>query len=181
MNFPSLWPRTILAAGLALTALGPIACGGADDRPSFGAIDSTPAAATQVSGEALSGVAAAGGGDAAMSSLAATEPVEAITVVVTDNAFGPAEFRVRAGELVAVTVENRGQAIHDWRVRGLAAADGKDAGSRLLMAGQSQSFTLTIDRPGDFTVYCEVHPVDMRAKLSVVSGQAGATTLTADR
>jgi len=180
MNFPSLWPRTILAAGLALTALGPIACGGADDRPSFGAIDSTPAA-TQVAGGALNSVAAAGGADAAPSPLAGTEPVEAITVVVTDNAFGPAEFRVRAGELVAVTVENRGQAIHDWRVRGLAAADGKDAGSRLLMAGQSQSFTLTIDRPGDYTVYCEVHPVDMRAKLSAVTGQAGATTLTADR
>jgi plastocyanin len=89
-------------------------------------------------------------------------------VVATDNAFAPSAFRVRAGQPFSVTLENRGQALHDWRVRGLPAADGTDAGTRLLSAGQSQTITLTIDRPGDFPVYCEVHPVDMRGTLTVL-------------
>jgi plastocyanin len=98
------------------------------------------------------------------------DPVTAVAIVATDNAFAPAEFAVRAGQPFTVTLENRGQAIHDWRVRGQTGADGRDAGTRLLSPGQSQAITLTIDRPGDFAVYCEVHPVDMRGKLTVVSG-----------
>jgi plastocyanin len=170
MNVSSQIRRALLGAAPALAALTLMACGGDGDHARSGAAARAPAA-TQV----------VGGADAAAAPLARAETMEAITVVATDNAFAPAAFRVRAGQPFTVTLENQGQAAHDWRVRGLPAADGRDAGSRLLTAGQSQSFTLAIDRPGDFDLYCEVHPVGMRGTLSVVDGQPGATALTADR
>ena len=180
MSVSLLLRRALLAAGLALTALAPMACGGEGDRPSFAAVDSTPAP-DRVAGGALSGAGTGGAALIASPPPAQTEPVEAITIVATDNAFGPAAFRIRAGQPFTVTLENRGRAAHDWRVRGLAAADGRDAGSRLLTPGQSEAVTLAVDRPGDFTLYCEIHPADMRGTLSVVPDQSGATTLTADR
>ncbi len=87
--------------------------------------------------------------------------------MATDNVFRPSEFAVRAGEEFSVTVENQGQALHDWRVRGVIGADGRDTGTRLLAAGQSQTITLTIAQPGEYAVYCEVHPVEMRGRLVV--------------
>jgi plastocyanin len=142
------------------------ACGTSND-------DNSASTSTATAGPtAHAGSGALGGAVAAISPTSAArsargEPVSAITVVATDNLFTPAEFSVRAGQPFAVTLENRGQAAHDWRVRGLPDAAGRDVGTRLLAAGQSETVTLTIDRSGEYPLYCEVHPIDMRGKLTV--------------
>jgi plastocyanin len=149
---------------LVLLFLG--ACGDGASR------EAAPAPTTAGTPAARSG-GMLGGASAALSQTptparpAAGEPVSAITIVATDNAFAPSEFRVRAGVPFALTLENRGQAVHDWRVRGLADDQGRDAGTRLLSPGQSETVTLTIERAGEYALYCEVHAVDMRGKLTV--------------
>ena len=157
--------RSVALALLALVLL--TACG--DDA----ADEAAPSSMTTSTATARAGGSALGGASAALSqtptpSRSTTgEPVSALTIVATDNAFMPAAFRVRAGEPFTVTLENRGQALHDWRVRGLPDDQGRDAGTRLLSAGQSQTVTLTIERAGEYALYCEVHAVDMRGTLTV--------------
>lgn len=94
-------------------------------------------------------------------------PVSAVTIVATDNAYAPPLFRIRAGQPVEVTLENSGQALHDWRIRDVKNAEGKDSGTRLLQSGQTETITIAIEQAGDYTFYCEVHPVDMRGTLVV--------------
>jgi plastocyanin len=146
------------------------ACGGSSAEGSKGA---PPPSAIQQSAAtgapSLSGASAAGGWMTPSPTPAAiaAEPVSAITMIATDNAYVPPSFRVRAGEEVRLTLENRGQAIHDWRILNLKNAAGKDTGTSLLPAGGSETFTFTVEKPGEYTFYCEVHPVDMRGKLTV--------------
>jgi plastocyanin len=166
---PRLAGRAWAGALALLTLLAVAACGDSTDG------DTTSKAPPAASPAAHTGSGALGGASAAISpapSAAITrtessEPVSAITIAATDNVFTPAEFHVRAGYPFTVTLENRGQAAHDWRVRGLADDTGRDVGTRLLTAGQSETVTLTIDRPGEYALYCEVHPIDMRGKLTV--------------
>lgn len=144
------------------------ACGDANqDGDAQGATG--PTAAATRSGSALGDAAAAISQTPTAAAADSTnpEPVSSLTVVATDNVFTPADIRVRAGQPFTMTFENRGMAVHDWRVRNLPDAEGRDAGTRLLPPGQSQTITLTIDRPGEFSLYCEVHPVDMRGRLVV--------------
>jgi plastocyanin len=164
--------RERLAAGLALpivlTLLALLAaCGDSSAEEAKGA---PPPAATQQAATgtpSLSGAAATSGRATPSPAPAAAEPVSAITVVATDNVYAPAAFRVRAGEEVALTLENRGQILHDWRILNLKRADGKDAGTALLTPGQSETITFTIPQAGEYTFYCEVHPVEMRGRLTV--------------
>ena len=45
--------------------------------------------------------------------------------------------------------------------------DGKDITTMLLPAGQSQTITFTIAQTGTFNYTCDVHPTEMRGKLTV--------------
>lgn len=171
---PSRHPIAVLAvSGLAaLLLVCTTACGSDDKVPAATAPTVAPVAATQqdtarpisgsASGAALSGVVAA-----PAPAETPAEPVSAITILATDNAYDPSRFVIRAGEEVSVTVDNRGQAIHDWRIRGVTDATGKDAGTRLLYAGEQETITITVEQPGEYAFYCEVHAVDMRGQLIV--------------
>lgn len=166
-------PRGVrwLAMPALLAACVVAACGGdtAATRAKPGRPPSSTAAAqTQAAERSLSGASAGAATPAAMATRTAdTEPVSALTIVASDNIYAPAEFRVRAGQEFRVTLENRGMAVHDWRVRGVPDAEGKDTGTRLLAPGQSETTALTLDRAGEYAFYCEVHPVEMRGTLRV--------------
>jgi plastocyanin len=162
-------PGVRLAVSAVIAAAILVACGG-DGAPRASAPTAAPSPA---SAERPAGGSASG---AALSSAASypavstppavpAEPVSAITIVATDNAYSPADVRIRAGEEVEVTVENRGQAIHDWRIRGVTNDGGKDTGTRLLRTGEQQTIAITLAQPGEYTLYCEVHPVEMRGRL----------------
>lgn len=160
-----------LAVSAVIAAAFLVACGGSDTpRASAPTAVPSPASVERPAGGSVAGAAlssAASYPAAPTPPTVPAEPVSAITIVATDNAYAPSDFHIRAGEEVEVTVENRGLAIHDWRIRGVTDANGKDAGTRLLKTGEQQTITITLADPGEYTLYCEVHPVEMRGRLLV--------------
>ena len=88
-------------------------------------------------------------------------------IVGTDNKFNPADITVKANEEAVVTFDNKGAAVHNWHVLNVKSTDGKDVTTQLLPGGQREVIRFTIDRPGTYDVQCDVHPVDMRGKLTV--------------
>lgn len=95
-------------------------------------------------------------------------PAGAIVIVATDNKFDKTELTVRANQPVTLTLQNRGQAIHNWHVLNVKDKDGKEITTKLLSGGQSETITFTIAQTGTFDYQCDVHPTEMRGKLTVV-------------
>ena len=164
------WALLGLSASLILLAT---ACGGSDAKvpaavaPTAATEGAAQSTATRPIDGAASGVALSGAVSTPTRAETPDEPVSEITILATDNAYDPSHFQIRAGEEVSVTVENRGQAIHDWRIRGVTNAGGKDTGTRLLYAGEQETITVQVDQAGEYAFYCEVHAVDMRGTLVV--------------
>ena len=101
-----------------------------------------------------------GGGHMATGANTSSAPVSvgsaAQSVAIRDFAFGPGNLQVPVG--ATVTFTNYDAAPHS-----ATAKDGSwDTGS--LNRGESK--TITFDKPGDYTYYCEVHP-SMVARLQV--------------
>jgi plastocyanin len=153
-----LFAGAVLVAALLL--LG--GCGGGDDTPSPPAPD--PGGATAVPSGTTSGTTTA----TAAADTAAVAPISGrVTVVAKDNFYEPSALVVRTGEPVTLTLRNEGAAIHDWKVLRAKDAEGKDIGTKLLPNGQSETITFTLVTTGTFDFYCEVHPVEMRGRLTV--------------
>lgn len=111
-----------------------------------------------------------GEGQAAENAAAVTSPTE----IATDNKFSQTAITVPAGQQVTLTFENRGQAVHNWRAKGVSGADGKEIKTQLLAGGKSETLTFTIAAPGTYDFDCEVHPTEMKGTLAVVNAPAGA-------
>lgn len=93
--------------------------------------------------------------------------VTSVTMVTTDNKFASTAIAVPANQEVTLTLENRGQALHNWRLKGIQGADGREVKTQLLAAGKSETITFTITTPGRYEFDCEVHPVEMKGTLTV--------------
>jgi plastocyanin len=98
---------------------------------------------------------------------ASADPAMWLTEVSTDNAFSQPSLSVPAGADIWLTLQNDGQALHNWRVLGAKQPDGSDIGTKLLSAGQNHTIGFVISEPGTYTFLCDVHPVDMRGTLIV--------------
>jgi nitrite reductase (NO-forming) len=73
----------------------------------------------------------------------------AVEIEANDFAFKPAEISLRAGEVVNLTVVNRGTTVHDLVVPA--------AGIWLVVpAGRSVTTGFRADRPGEYEFYCSV-------------------------
>ncbi len=94
-------------------------------------------------------------------------PAGTIVIVATDNKFDKTELTVQANQPVTLTLENRGQAIHNWHALNVKDKDGKEIATNLLTGGQSQTITFVITQTGTFDYQCDVHPTEMRGKLTV--------------
>ncbi len=94
-------------------------------------------------------------------------PAGTIVIVATDNKFDKTELTVQANQPVTLTLENRGQAVHNWHVLNVKDKDGKEIATNLLTGGQSQTITFVITQTGTFDYQCDVHPTEMRGKLTV--------------
>ncbi len=133
----------LLRAGLllipAIVVVGAVACGGDDDKKT-----------TTTSGGATGG-----------------EAVSSVTVVGTDNAFNPANLTVKAGQEVTVTLDNKGEAVHNWHVLNVKSKDGKDIATTLIGGGKQETIKFTIDKAGSYDLQCDVHPADMKGKITV--------------
>ena len=84
---------------------------------------------------------------------------QAVTLNLGDNFFGTKELTVPAGVPITVTINNQGQALHNWDVAGVVK-------SPFVQHGQSQTVTFTA-APGTYTFQCDVHPKEMTGVLVV--------------
>jgi plastocyanin len=91
----------------------------------------------------------------------------ALVVRMLDNTFEPKDLTARAGQTLTVTVENKGTAMHNWRVASAKGADGRAIQTELLPGGKSQSVTFTLSQAGTYELICDIHPAEMRGRLTV--------------
>lgn len=115
----------------------------------------------------VSEAAAGASAGAAASSGGGSAGPGTITAIATDNKFAPTQFNARAGEQTSLTLENQGSAIHNLHVQNVTGANGQPITTKLLPGGQSETIQFTITQPGTYNVICDVHPVEMTAKLTV--------------
>lgn len=90
-----------------------------------------------------------------------------ITIIARDNVFDKRELTIQVNQSVALTLVNQGSAIHNWEVINQKDKDGNPIKTELLTGGRSETIVFTIDKTGTFDYYCQVHPVEMRGKLTV--------------
>ena len=158
---------TVLSILLSVAA---VACGGSNDQAATGTatvLATSPAiVATASAVPTLGATAAAATATAAAGS--AQSPVTTLAMVARDNSFEPRAFAIQRGRKVTLTLRNSGQALHDFQVLKATNPDGTTIKTRLLEANQNQTIEFQIDTAGDFEFYCEVHPVDMRGRLTVL-------------
>lgn len=161
-----LLPVASLAAVLLLAA-----CGAGETERNTSVRNSGPGVTVTVPPTtALSTATPAGasavttGGSSAALAASATQR---ITIIAKDNFFDPKDLTIPANQLVAVTLKNEGTAIHNWQILNVTDKDGKTVKTKLISGGQSDTVVFTMSRTGTFDFYCEVHPVEMRGKITV--------------
>ena len=105
------------------------------------------------------------------------------TVNATDNKFDLTTMAIPAGVPVTVTLNNKGQAIHNWELidssgKVVNDASGKPISMPLTSPGTSNSITFTLSTPGQYTFRCQVHPTEMIGDFFVVgaTGSAGGAS-----
>lgn len=121
-------------------------------RPNFTPISSATVAPSRTP--------SAAGGNAAAAA-------QQISVTARDNVFDPRDVTVQAGSSAALTLRNAGSAAHNWHVPSVKSTDGSDIKTDLIVGGQSTVIVFTIDRAGSYDLLCDVHPVEMRGRLTV--------------
>lgn len=140
MRSRSLLLRAGMLLAPAILVVGAVACGGDDDKKTSSA-----------SGGATGGGAA----------------VSTATIVAMDNVFNPTDLTVKAGQEVTLTLDNKGQAVHNWHVLNVKGKDGKDVTTTLLNGGKQETIKFTFDKAGTFDLQCDVHPAEMKGKITV--------------
>ena len=139
----------ILPAALLLLGVA-AACGGGDDDDTNGARPTaTPAEANDDNGN--------GGGVG-----------EPITIKLKDNFFEPKDITVPVNTTVAITVENKGVAIHNLHVLS-KDVEGKDYTSDAIVnPGASSTFEVKFSQTGVFDFQCDYHLPEMVGTITVV-------------
>ena len=94
-------------------------------------------------------------------------PQTAATITSTDNKFDITKLTVPANQPVTVTLQNKGQALHNWHVLNVKDAAGTDIATQLLPGGQSETLTFTVAAPGSYDFQCDTHPAEMKGTLTV--------------
>lgn len=114
-----------------------------------------------------SGTTASAAKEAPSAKTASTDAGATITITSLDNKWDQPGLTAHAGHETRLTLENKGQAIHNLRVAGVKGTDGKDITTQLLAAGKSETITFVIEKPGVYEFTCDVHPVEMKGKITV--------------
>ena len=109
------------------------------------------------------------------SAVAAIPPPGPLTEVATDNRFSVREFTILANAQYTLNLTNQGTALHNWAVKGVTGADGREIKTSLLQGGASESINFTIAQPGSYDFICDVHPVEMVGKLTVATEGTAAS------
>ena len=95
------------------------------------------------------------------------------TETTTDNKFSTTAITINHGDKVTLTVDNKGQAIHNWDVLdpsgggSLKSVDGSPIKTDFVNPNDSKSVTFQVDTPGTYNFQCDVHPTEMKGTLTV--------------
>lgn len=143
-------------AGGGGVASGSPAASGTPSPPNSTA--ATPAPGSAPSGAQTNQPAGGGGGGV---------PNTTLTENMTDNKFSATTLSVPAGKPVQLTASNKGSAVHNFHVLNVKDDGGKDIKGDLLAAGKSQTLNFSISKPGTYDFQCDVHPTEMKGKLTV--------------
>jgi plastocyanin len=103
---------------------------------------------------------------------AALAPPGPLNETATDNKFGETTWTVVAGQQYTLNFTNAGTALHNWHLKGVPGADGKDVQTKLTPGGGSETVNFTVPQPGDYQFICDVHPAEMVGTLTAVAGGA---------
>jgi plastocyanin len=101
------------------------------------------------------------------SGLQASPSGNAFVLIATDNKFTPASYNVRANTTYSITMTNKGEALHNWRINDSKTEDGKDIAINLIEGGKSGSTTFMLSKQGTYHFICDVHPDEMKGSLTV--------------
>ncbi|SRR5712692_7751614 len=85
----------------------------------------------------------------------------------TDNVFKPDAYTVDLGQPYTLTMENKGDAIHNWHILDLKRVSGKEIETALTDPHKSASVSFTIARAGVYHFQCDVHPDTMKGTITV--------------
>jgi len=112
--------------------------------------------------------AAPAGGGAAPGGAAAPGTLE---VSLTDDKIDKSTLSAQAGKPVTVKVTNNGQSKHNLDFLtakgGTSLAKGAGDDSTFLNAGESETLTFTVDKPGTYYYQCDLHPDQMFGTFTV--------------
>jgi plastocyanin len=103
----------------------------------------------------------------ASSGTPAVAPPGALTVTARDNKFEPVELSTKSGGETTLFFQNKGSAIHNFRVPDAKSTDGKEIGTDLLGGGKSATIAFVIDKAGTYNYQCDTHPAEMRGRITV--------------
>jgi plastocyanin len=153
----------VLAALPALAAflLASAACGG---NKSNGNANANTAQGTQPAG---STAAPAGPVTVAQVAPAPSAGAEQVTLTATDNKYSQTKLTAKAGQQVALTLDNKGQATHNWHLLNVKDTSGNDLKLPLLDPGKSQTLVFLLMQPGTYQFWCDVHTSDMKGTLTI--------------
>jgi plastocyanin len=98
---------------------------------------------------------------------ASTAGAQALAETATDNKFSNTSFDASANKPIALTLTNKGAAVHNWKLTDVKDASGKDIKTALLDPNKSETATFTIAKPGTYHFNCEVHPDEMKGTLTI--------------
>lgn len=88
-------------------------------------------------------------------------------MIATDNKFDKSQLTISSTQDVTIAFQNKGSALHNWHVLNVQDAAGKDIKTQLIGGGKTENITFRLDKPGTYDYTCDVHPVEMRGKLTV--------------
>ena len=113
---------------------------------------------TVVPSNSVTTAATASGGPAAAGGL---------SEITTDNKFSQTALSADHGVSVGLTVQNKGSALHNFHVLNAKNADGSEIKTELVAAGKTATITFQIDQPGSYDYQCDIHPTEMKGKLTI--------------
>lgn len=159
------WYTGLALAALASALLLTAACKDANNNTTT----ATTAAASPTAAVAAATAAPTTAPEASPAAAGASNAPQEVTEVTTDDKFSVTQINTKVGQPLKITVQNKGQAIHNWALSdaaGKAAATGTTA-EPLVQPGQTDSITLTFTKAGTFNFQCQVHPTEMTGKVTV--------------
>jgi plastocyanin len=112
-------------------------------------------------------VACGGGSKSTTTSPVDDTPRTTATIVTTDNKFDVTKLTVPANQPVTVTVQNKGQALHNWHVLNVKDTAGNEVTVPLVPPSQSATVTFTLAAPGTYDFHCDTHPTEMTGTVRV--------------